>query len=77
MGYRPPNLEALAQAIFALQYFSIFAKLIIADFEKKRRVKELLRSGGVSCISILLQRVSETLWTKPVAWIKRSQIGLM
>ncbi len=32
----PPNLEAVAQAVFALalQHFSIFAKLIIADFEK-------------------------------------------
>ncbi len=28
-----------------LQHFSIFAKLIIGDFEKKRRVKALLGQG--------------------------------
>ncbi len=32
LGCRPPNLEALP---YALQHFSIFAKLIIADFEEK------------------------------------------
>ncbi len=65
MGCRPPNLEAVAQAVFALQHFSIFAKLIIADFEKMPG-KALLRSGGVPCVRILLLRVSGTLWNKPV-----------
>ncbi len=37
MGCRPPNLEAVAQAAYPLQHFSIFAKLIIADFEKTPR----------------------------------------
>ncbi len=64
LGCRPPNLEAVAQAVFALCTTTLqyFAKLIIADFEeKKRRVKALLRSGGMPCIRILLLRVSGTL----------------
>ncbi len=59
MGCRPPNLEAVAQAVFAQR--TTTAKLIIADLKKKRRVKALLRSGGVTCVRILLLRVSETL----------------
>ncbi len=34
LGCRPPNLEAVAQAVFAPQHFSIFIQFIIADFEK-------------------------------------------
>ncbi len=39
LGCRPPNLEVVAQAVFALQHFSIFAKLIIADFGKTKQKK--------------------------------------
>ena len=34
---RPPNLEAVAQGVFVLQYFSI--QIIIADFKKKNTLK--------------------------------------
>ncbi len=39
LGCRPPNLEAVAQAVFALRTTTLqyFAKLIIADFEKTPR----------------------------------------
>ncbi len=33
-GWRPPNLEDAAQAVFALQQFIIFVQFIIADFKK-------------------------------------------
>ena len=49
------KLQHKTSSLYALQHFSVFAKLVIADFEKKRRLNVLLRSGGVSGTLNLLQ----------------------
>ncbi len=37
LGWRPPNLEAAAQAVFTLQLSIIFVPFIMADFKKTLR----------------------------------------
>ncbi len=66
MGCLFPNLEAVAQAVFALRHYntSVFLLNLLLLISKKRQVKALLRSGGVPCVRILLLRVSGTLWNK-------------
>ncbi len=51
---------------YALQHFSIFAKLIIADFEKTPGKGVAKVRGRMACVRVLLLRVSRTLWNKPV-----------
>ncbi len=66
-GCRLPNLEAAAQAIFALQHFSIIVEFVIADSKKKHHV----RPGGVSCISYTTTAcLRDTILTKPVGGLK-------
>ncbi len=45
---------------------SVFLLNLLLLISKKRRVKALLRSGGMPFIRILLLRVSGTLRTNPV-----------
>ncbi len=56
LGCHPPDLEAVAQAIFALalQLFSIFVQFNIADFWGEMTRKEVAKARGVSCITKLV-----------------------
>ncbi len=56
MGCHPPNLEAVAQAVFALQHFSIFAKLIIADFDKNNNNKNNNNNNKKPCKGVAKAR---------------------
>ncbi len=67
MGCLPPNLEAVAQAVFALRTttLSIFAKLIIADFEKTPG-KGVAKVRGRALCPYTITACLRPLWNKPV-----------